>query len=349
MLAGDKSGAGRLAGLDVLRGIAAAAVMIHHHGQYYDVLYPGRKPLPVNFEAGHFGVELFFIISGFVILMTIERKASVTAFAVARAMRLLPCFLVALLLATLVLYVAPLPPPLDPPTVGRFLANMTMVPLLLGQRVVDLPYWTLSYEMVFYLCMALVLALGRLRSIEWIGLGWMAVGVAFTLLLDIELRRRTGIVLLAYYSNFFVIGMCLYLIHVGRARTVTWVALAAGLLVSLRGGGEQTFYASSPLYFSLTVAFTLAVWLASTDFGQWMAWPPLVFLGRISYPLYLVHVVLGFHIIRYGESRGWSTAEGVVGAMAVSVLAATVMHYLIEIPGARWSRRAFASQMVAIR
>jgi uncharacterized membrane protein len=72
----------RLIGLDALRGCAAAAVMLHHHGQYYDVLYSGRTPLSFDMGAGHFGVELFFIISGFVILMTIERRKIVRDFAV---------------------------------------------------------------------------------------------------------------------------------------------------------------------------------------------------------------------------------------------------------------------------
>ena len=222
-----KSG-GRLVGLDVLRGFAAVAVMLHHHGQYYDELYPGRAPLSVNFFDGHFGVELFFIISGFVILMTIERKATVWAFAVARAARLMPCFLAALALATVILIVAPMPP-LDTPTVGRFFANVTMAPLLFDQRVIDLPYWTLSYEMVFYISMAVLLALGLLRQIEWIALAWIAAGVLFTTLVDVEHHHRTSILLLAYYSNFFVIGMCLYLIHVGRARPVTWLALVLAI------------------------------------------------------------------------------------------------------------------------
>lgn len=339
MRAGVTSGGERLAGLDVLRGFAAVAVMVHHHGQYYDHLYPGRAPLPVNFFDGHFGVELFFIISGFVILMTIERKATVRAFAFARAVRLMPCFLAALALATVILFVAPMPP-LDTPTLPRFLANLTMAPLLFGQRVVDLPYWTLSYEMVFYICMAAVLALGRLRSIEWIALGWMAAGVLFTTLVDVERHNRMTIFLLAYYSNFFVIGMCLYLIRAGRARPVTWLALVVAILVSARGGGAQAFHASGALYLSLTAAFALLVWLGTTAVGRWIAVPPLVFLGRISYPLYLVHVVLGFEVIRFGVEHGWSTAEGVVAAAAVSLLVATILHYLVEQPGQRWGHKA---------
>ena len=339
MRAGPKSAGGRLVGLDVLRGFAAVAVMLHHHGQYYDELYPGRAPLPVNLFAGHFGVELFFIISGFVILMTIERKATVWSFAVARAARLMPCFLAALALATVILVIAPMPP-LDTPTIGRFLANVTMAPLLFGERVVDLPYWTLTYEMVFYLSMGLLLALGRLRQVEWIAIAWIAAGLAFTTLVDVEQHRRTSILLLAYYSNFFVIGMCLYLVQAGRARPVTWVALVLAVLTSARGGGEQAFYASGGLYLPLTASFALLVWLGTTSIGRWVAVPPLVFLGRISYPLYLVHVVLGFQVIRFGVRHGWSTVEGVLGAAAVSLVAATLLHYLIELPGQRWSAKA---------
>jgi peptidoglycan/LPS O-acetylase OafA/YrhL len=337
MRMGANSGAARLAGLDVLRGIAAGAVMIHHHGQYYDVLYPGRASLPVDFFAGHFGVELFFIISGFVILMTIERKGTVRAFAFARVVRLMPCFLVALVLATVILAVAPMPP-LDTPTPRRFLANLTMAPLLLDERVVDLPYWTLTYELVFYAGMALVLAFGRVRSIEWFALVWMAIGMAYPLLVDPGPHRRVTILLMAYHSNFFVIGLCLYIIRAGRARWVTAVTLAAAIAMSARGGGEQAFHASGALYLALTVAFTLAVWLATTAFGRRMALPPLGFLGRISYPLYLVHVVLGFQVIRLGVDWGWSTAGGVAAGMALSLGVATLLHYAIEVPVERWSR-----------
>src|SRR5258707_4502662 len=87
----------RIASLDVLRGCAAAAVMLHHHGQYYEVLFPGRTPLDFDMGPGHFGVELFFIISGFVILMTIERKNTIRDFAISRVTRLMPASLAALL------------------------------------------------------------------------------------------------------------------------------------------------------------------------------------------------------------------------------------------------------------
>jgi len=311
--------------------------MLHHHGQYYDVLFPGRTPLVFDMGPGHFGVELFFIISGFVILMSIERSKTVRAFAISRVTRLVPAFLVALLLATTILIFWPMPP-MDTPTLRQFVTNLTMAPSLFGELGVDLPYWTLTYELIFYVFMALMLRLRLLGSIEWIGLLAVAVSVLFLATLDVQLHRRTAIVLLVHYSNFFLIGICLYRMHQGAARPITYVALACAILVTIRGGGEQAFYAPSYVYLPLTVAFASLVWFATSKHGRWLAWSPLVFLGVISYPLYLVHGVLGFKIIRFGVADGWSTIQGVIAAGIVSVAAAILLHYLVEAPGARWSR-----------
>lgn len=335
-----RPGEERIAGLDVLRGFAAVAVMLHHHGQYYDVLYPGRIPLSVDLGPGHFGVELFFIVSGFVILMTIERKKTVREFVVSRAARLMPAFLAALMMATAIRTLSPVPL-LDTPTVPQFLANLTMAPALFGQTAMDMPYWTLTYELVFYIGMGLILALGMLRWTEWFGLLGVAVSCLFIATLDVRLHHRSSIVLLVYYSNFFLIGICLHRIHGGVARPVTWLALIAAVAVTVLGGGERSFDAPGRLYLPLTLAFTALVWFAISRHGRWLAWRPLVFLGRISYPLYLVHVVLGFLVIRWTVARGWSTLEGVVAAGVVSTIAATLMHYFVEAPGERWLRTTF--------
>lgn len=332
-----RAGTERIAGLDVLRGLAAAAVMLHHHGQYYDVLYPGRTPLTVDLGPGHFGVELFFIISGFVILMTIERKKTVREFAISRAARLMPAFLAALIMATVIRSLSPVPL-LDTPTVPQFLANLTMAPSLLGQTGMDMPYWTLTYELVFYVGMALILAFGMLRRTEWFGLLAVAVSCLFIATLDVRLHHRSSILLLVQYSNFFLIGICLYRVHRRSARPVTWLTLVVAIAVTALGGGEKSFDTPGRIYLPLTIALTALLWFAIGRHGRWLAWRPLVFLGRISYPLYLVHVVLGFLVIRWAMAQGWSTLAGVVAAGVVSLVTATLMHYMVELPGGRWMR-----------
>lgn len=327
----------RIAGLDVLRGVAATAVMLHHHAQYYDVLYPGRTPLAFDLGPGHFGVELFFIISGFVILMTIERKRTVLDFALSRTARLMPAFLAALLLATAILILRPMPP-LDTPTPRQFLANLTMAPSLFGETDIDLPYWTLTYELVFYAFMAIALRLGLLRSVESIGLLGVAIGCLFWIVVDVQLHRRSAILLLVQYSNFFLIGICLYRLSTGLARPITWLALGGAIAVTALGGGERTFHTPGYIYLPVTAAFTILVWLAAGRYGTWLAWPPLVFLGRISYPLYLVHVVVGYQVIRIGVERDWSTLQGVAAAALFSIVVAIALHHLVEIPSERWLR-----------
>jgi peptidoglycan/LPS O-acetylase OafA/YrhL len=338
----------RIIGLDALRGIAAGAVLLHHHAQYYDVLYGGRTPLAIDLGPGHYGVELFFIISGFVILMTIERRRTVRDFAVSRFTRLMPAFLAALVLASALLILLPMPFPFGHPTFWQFVANLTMAPMLFGQTVIDLPYWTLTYEMVFYIYMALCLRFGLLRSIEWAGLALLVAGLLFRATTDVQYHHRTSIVLLAYYSNFFLIGICLFRITTQRARPVTYVALVLSLAMSGLGGGERSFNSPGWLYLLLTLAFTALVWHATRRPSRWLSWPPLVFLGRVSYPLYLVHVVLGYEIIRLGVEQGWSTLHGVIAAGVASLVVATVLHYVVEVPGERWSRAKLARFQAAM-
>jgi peptidoglycan/LPS O-acetylase OafA/YrhL len=311
--------------------------MLHHHGQFYDVLFPGQRvPPPVDPGAGHFGVELFFIISGFVIFMTIERKETVREFAVSRLTRLMPTFVVAMLLATALLLLWPMPP-LQSPTLRQFLANLTMAPTFFGELEIDMPYWTLTYELVFYVFMAVVMALGLLRSTEWIGLAGIAISCVFIATLDVRLHHRSAIVLLVYYSSFFLIGICLYHIHQRTARPITYVVLAVAIAATAMGGGERSFHTPGSIYLPLTMALTLFVWFAG-EHGHLIAWRPLIFLGRISYPLYLVHVAVGFQIIRLGVERGWSTVTGIALATVVCLAVATLLHYAVELPGQRWGR-----------
>jgi len=114
----------RLRGLDALRGIAALAVCLFHY-TYSFPRVTGRA-LDVNFvaSAGHYGVDLFFIISGFVIFMTLEKNRSVYDFIDARIARIYPAFWAALLIAVAVLCFSGLP--MARPGVAEFLANVSL-------------------------------------------------------------------------------------------------------------------------------------------------------------------------------------------------------------------------------
>ncbi|WP_246956565.1 acyltransferase family protein [Brachybacterium sp. Marseille-Q7125] len=81
---------GRFRELDDLRGIAAVAVVWSHLTTGYDSKYPDEPSAPVDLGWGAYGVQLFFLISGFVILMTVQRVQRPSGFVISRLARLFP-------------------------------------------------------------------------------------------------------------------------------------------------------------------------------------------------------------------------------------------------------------------
>src|ERR1700683_3416697 len=81
----------RLAWLDALRGIAALCVVFDH--LTYSVLQPVRNSVYHWFDPGQYGVFVFFIVSGYIVPASLERKGSVRSFWVSRVFRLYPLYL----------------------------------------------------------------------------------------------------------------------------------------------------------------------------------------------------------------------------------------------------------------
>ncbi|TQS28014.1 acyltransferase [Microbispora sp. KK1-11] len=145
----------RLVWLDALRGIAAPAVALHHSAWTFVPAVWGEVDRRV--DVGTWGVFVFFLVSGYIIPASLERRGDLRAFWTGRAFRLLPLLLAALALALLLAYagVFSTSPGLDrrpPPLVA--LANLTMLQELLGVPSMINVMWTLSYEMAFYLMTA---------------------------------------------------------------------------------------------------------------------------------------------------------------------------------------------------
>lgn len=169
---------GRLSWLDALRGLAALTVVYWHMRPLVPVPVPDEA---WNYlELGKIGVVLFFLISGYIIPMSLERHGSLRRFWVSRIFRLYPAFLVATaaMVLLMTLGVAAFPNQLVQQTTNGVLAHATMLQGLLGVSNVVPVYWTLSYEMVFYFVVAGLFAFGlHLRS------AWYATGLALVAVL----------------------------------------------------------------------------------------------------------------------------------------------------------------------
>jgi peptidoglycan/LPS O-acetylase OafA/YrhL len=175
--AGRAETGNRLAWLDVLRGLAALCVVFNHFGYFV----PSRLNAPVYqwVNPGDYGVFVFFLISGYIVPASLERKGSVRTFWVSRLFRLYPLYLlaVAIAVALYVVHVGGLRGEgADPET--SVLSQMLMMSNVLAGRNLPNVVWSLSYEMIFYLLLtALFMARVHKRSSRY-ALAFAAVAVA---------------------------------------------------------------------------------------------------------------------------------------------------------------------------
>jgi len=316
--------------------------MLYHYT--FGFIHPAPGP-PFVAGLGVFGVEMFFIISGFVIFMTVERTRSIRDFAVARFARLYPSFLAAVVVAQ----GAALLSDSAPFAMRDFLANSTMVPQLFGVAALDRSYWSLLYELDFYV-LAAVFCLGfGCRRPEALCTIWLLL--ALTARMTASVLNLVPVVALTAmpFANLFTIGIVLCRIHTRQARSSTWILLALALSMTIFGPamgfwwGISAELISTSGYAGLILGFTGLVWFASSRHGDWLAIAPLRFLGRVSYPLYLVHQAAGFVAMTYLERAGCSPALAIGITICLAVAAAWGISAGIEYPAQRWLRARFSA------
>ncbi|MEU1575474.1 acyltransferase [Streptomyces collinus] len=151
---------GRLGWLDALRGLAALVVVFDHSSHTFMPDFRGE--LMPQFNTSRYGIMVFFLVSGYIIPASLERRGCVRAFWIGRVFRVYPLLavVVAVLLAVDLLGLAGLRDVGRQGAVTVILAHATLLQELLGTPNVLLVLWTLSYEMCFYL---LVVALFTVR------------------------------------------------------------------------------------------------------------------------------------------------------------------------------------------
>jgi peptidoglycan/LPS O-acetylase OafA/YrhL len=326
----------RLSELDALRGLAAVTVMLFHLTSLAD-----RQGLaPFRLGRGHYGVELFFIISGFVIFMTIARCSGLREFAISRFARLYPAYWCgALLTAAAVCALESQPVPL-----AEFAVNLTMLQAFLGVLPVDGSYWTLAVELQFYVAIGTIFALGLIRHIEAFCIAALVAAHAtrFAMAwfgLTLPYSPPAG---LFYYGGFFVIGICLFRLRGNRGSWSARIALLLAVLYPAWGGTQPSGVPAPVQYLTVTCVLTILVWLAVNGHARLLRWRPLVFLGGISYPLYLVHQCMGKDLVEALHRAGLSDPAALLGSVLCVTLLAIAIHAAVEDPGRRRIRRVLA-------
>lgn len=330
----------RMLELDGLRGLAALSVLLYHYLERYDVLFGHQGALPFRWRHGYYGVQLFFMISGWVIPLAAEQAAArpsgAKRFAWARFSRLFPTYwMVCLLTFTLVTLVG-LPGREVPLT--HALVNATMLQEFFDLRNIDGTFWSLQVELVFYLLVLLLVGTRRLRWLGPVLLGWVLVGLSVKPAL-LALAPAQAPWLLPHLERIFILewvhlfGLGYVFYRFGQRRQIDLLILA---LIAL-GLWRQT-QVSLPWSVWLLTGYLLLFGLTTAGAARFLGWRPLVALGAMSYPLYLVHSNIGYLILRHLEARGASVSLAIAMAIGVAFALAFLLHHGVEEPARIWLR-----------
>jgi peptidoglycan/LPS O-acetylase OafA/YrhL len=321
----------RIDWMDALRGAAAILVLVRH---YFNISALG--PVAAYIDPGTMGVVAFFCISGYVIPWSVLRKpTTVREFVVSRAFRLYPAYWVSLAFAVMVF----------PITMHELLVNISMV-----QRFIGLPdaigvYWTLQVELIFYALVAVLLFAGKLadpRTSVWCLLGACALSVAVAIprvVLAVKTPVAPAFSLVVMFGSFV-------LYHHRHARFLSsrqlTILLSGALAILLCcfflayradwGAGD------TPGRFTVAYLVGIGLFMAFMRFNIDTA--VLRWLGRVSYPLYLIHVPMRQVIVEFVPTLG-EAATATLGIVATLILAA-IVHRVVELPFVNAGKSAIA-------
>lgn len=311
----------RIEWVDALRGAAAILVLIRH---YFNIAALG--PVASFIDPGTMGVVAFFCISGYVIPWSVLRQPTTMGqFALSRGFRLYPAYWISLALAALVFPIAS----------HQLVANITM-----AQRFIGVPdaigvYWTLQVELIFYALVAMLLLTGKLadpRTSLWCLLGACALSVVMTIprvALSVKTPVAPAFSLVVMFGSFVLYHHR----HAGFLSPRHLKILLSGALAILLcclflayrtdwGAGE------TPRRFITAYLVGLGLFAAFLRFN--IDAPVLRWLGRISYPLYLIHVPMRQIIVERMPTLD-NAATAMLGIIATLIVAA-IMHHVIELP-----------------
>jgi peptidoglycan/LPS O-acetylase OafA/YrhL len=338
--------------IDGLRGLAATLVVLFHlHGAVSrsasDWLW---RPVDWMARQGYLGVDIFFVISGFVIALSVSKGAPTLSylgrFILRRSIRLDPPYwssilLEALLLALSLRFVAGVAVTL--PTTPQLVAHLFYAQELLGYGSVVNIYWTLCYEIQFYLGFVGIMVLaGRLpERLRRPGGAALAV-----LLFVVSLWTRYvapgvlphGLALDRWFQ--FFLGVLTWRVVSRRSPPVVlagaWLALAVTVLAT-----------GAPLLQLLPIFLSGWVLLAVRDarWGWVLTRRPVQFLGAISYSMYLYHSSIGWRFVSLVQRLvpgQWPAATAVtvyLAGIAVSLGIAALLWWCIERPCLAWCHR----------
>jgi peptidoglycan/LPS O-acetylase OafA/YrhL len=352
--------------VDGLRGVAAMMVVVYHLRLAVSEVsakwvWPGLETL---LGYGFLGVDIFFVISGFVISYSVRNYLHTPGFlfrfGLRRSIRLDPPYWIAIALELIAIKLGLyLFPALGTtfPSPAKIAAHFVYLQNLLGYgNLVDI-FWTLCFEVQFYIVLVGMLVLAKTTS-DLLGSRFRrvfvfasaAIAFSWSILIFFGPLNAPDGLFIARWFQFFLGVLAMNCVTAGRvspAFVLCWLSVLAGVLF---GANHAPIGLTTMLISGLLVVAGLrgkmAIWLSGAGFQ---------FLGRISYSLYLLHPVVGWRFIKllsvlhgsaFTAAQAWAAFFSGIG---VSVFSAWMMYRLVEGPALKVCHRIAMDRPLNLR
>ncbi|MGI6245112.1 MAG: acyltransferase family protein [Pseudochelatococcus sp.] len=342
----------RFALVQVLRAVAAVFVVFHH--AQFDALHfagPGGfapdRSLP--WEAG---VDIFFVISGFIIVHSSRRlfaaPGAARTFLTRRLIRVVPLYWLATAAFLAIGLLLPRALNSPAPDAAEIAASFLFWPYLNGLGVAQPVFslgWTLNYEMAFYLVFALAIALpGRSASVAMTLFFAVLAGLGQLVALPMPLAFWAEPLVLEFVFGLWIAWIAVAAREAGwRPGVVLRVLLAAMAIRMLHDDLTADGIDRAVAWGVPAAMLVAAAVLGSEARGPSPLLRPFVVLGDASYALYLFHPFALRAVRLLLADANIDPRTYVVIALSVAVILALAVHLVIERPVTRWLRRRLSN------
>ena len=325
--------------LDYIRAVACIIVIMFHYTKRYNEIFHTSNDWKFRVSWGYMAVSIFFVLSGF--LAVLKDDTGIKEYIRKRFLRLYPAYWIAVIVTFLVTYFYL---PERAVSVKDAVINLTMLESFCGVGLVDGAYWTLAYEIVFYIFIALIIYLFHLKDkLPYLGLAWIALLFIYVYLENSTMflssmgdfsKNLIDSLIGKQYGHMFVAGFCAAFIihHIGdRKSTVTagiCLALSVVLQYVLFGVLYTVFFIAVMMILMLCAYLYLKGIQPNGSIRKVLY--PLELIAVISYPLYLLHQNIGYTILKFLQLHISQSEFIIVIPFIINVLLAGLIHILLN-------------------
>jgi peptidoglycan/LPS O-acetylase OafA/YrhL len=350
----------RLYSIDLIRFIAALYVVFYHYGfrgfakDNMSILQ--FSELESFSKYGYLGVDLFFIISGFVIIMSV-RNSDLIDFGISRFTRLYPAFWVSVALTALVTFFYG--GIIYNVSLKQVLFNLTMLNGFFGVEHVDGVYWSLVVELKFYFLIAIVLFFNKLKHIKIFGYILLAISILQLFLPFADAPRFLQVIYYATFarwSPYFIAGMFFYFIRSEKEILKNLIPIIIAYFVAIKYALENVVYRSevyghnfSAIVVVLLISiFFVVIFFISINKLKLLNRKVFLYMGILTYPLYLIHQNIGFIIFNNLGSKinKWVLLFAV---FTIMLIASYMINKFIEKPLGSGLRKSLKKNSLLIK